>query len=123
MEFAGPQPPKHALTVLPACSPALPHSSSPAINRAYDVLSSPATNCQVCPYNYSLVTTLSARLRRSTDWFDGLILALQAALQAVSCLETVMWTPADRALAGNYRWTLPVLPRVSAECRSRQAAA
>jgi putative transposase len=31
-----------------------------------------------------------------------LILAYGAALQVVSCLETAMWTPADRALVGDF---------------------
>src|SRR3954449_11309891 len=36
------------------------------------------------------------------DWSDGLILTDWAALQVVSCLETAMWTPADRALVGDF---------------------
>src|SRR5690349_4779791 len=35
-------------------------------------------------------------------WSEGLILAPRAALQVVSCLETAMWTPADRALVGDF---------------------
>src|SRR5215211_3296713 len=35
-------------------------------------------------------------------WREGLILAPRAALRAVSWLETAMWTPADRALVGDF---------------------
>src|SRR5215203_612640 len=35
-------------------------------------------------------------------WFNGLILAYRAAFQTVSCSETAMWTPSDRALVGDF---------------------
>ena len=42
------------------------------------------------------------RLRRVAGLVDGLILARRVALRAVSCLETAMWTLADRALVRDF---------------------
>jgi hypothetical protein len=41
-------------------------------------------------------------LEECPGWFGGLTASFGATFHKVSCLETVMWTPADRALVGDF---------------------